>query len=107
VANVSEAKRPLVEATEDGGRVLYVDTPYLRAEIVDGVAEVWQPRNPNPVNLTIVNAHLAACKECPHAGSVTTTKNNRDVWTIKCKSPRKGCGTVSLRHAGRCPEGKW
>ncbi|MFI4861340.1 MAG: hypothetical protein ACIAXF_11730 [Phycisphaerales bacterium JB063] len=65
-------------------------------------------KDPAPLNLTTINAHTAICKQCPHAGAVTTTKRGRDVYTIRCKSKRcPSCAKVSLRHPGRCPEGKW
>lgn len=66
------------------------------------------PRDPAPLDRAAVDKHLAVCQQCPHAGEVTTTKRGRDVWTIRCGSKRcPRCAKVSLRHAGRCPEGKW
>lgn len=102
----------IFKPTPTGGRLAQGDTPYGSYRVEwDAAGELiaceCEPRNPDPVNLEAVNAHLAVCKQCPHAGAVTTTKRNRDVYTIRCSSKRKGCGAVQLRHAGRCPEGKW
>lgn len=96
-----------VKPTSHTGRTVEIDTPHLRATIIDGKVVTWQPRDPDPPDHATINAHLATCQSCPHAGGVTTTKRGRDVYTIRCGSKRKGCGTVQLRHAGRCPEGKW
>lgn len=35
-----------VITTPTGGRAFTCDTPYLRARIVDGVVELWEPRTP-------------------------------------------------------------
>ena len=35
--------------TANNGRRIDVDTIHLRAVIVDGVVEVWEPREPEPV----------------------------------------------------------
>lgn len=98
--------------TPTGGRIAEGDTPHGRYRVEwDSAGELvsaeCEPRDPAPLNRATVDTHLAVCQQCPHAGEVTTTKRGRDVWTIRCRSKRKGCGAVQLRHAGRCPEGKW
>lgn len=103
----------IFKPTPTGGRLAEGDTPHGRYRVEwdaagELVSDECEPRNPNPVNLAVVNAHLGVCKECPYAGGVTTTKRNMDVYTIRCKSKRRGCaGNVSLRYPKRCPEGKW
>ena len=104
----------IFKPTESGGRIALGYTPFgdYRVEwdagggLVSVLCEIKTPADA-AIDLPVINAHLAECKKCPHAGDVTTTKNNRDIYTIRCGSKRKGCGAVQLRHAGRCPEGHW
>jgi hypothetical protein len=58
--------------TSATGRILVCDTPDLFAKIVDGVVEVWEPRDPN-AHVELPPVDVGDCGPCDKGKSAKKT----------------------------------
>lgn len=97
-----------VKPTSPTGRTVNIDTPYLKATIIDGEVAVWESRQPQPpsVDIPAINAKLAVCRDCSKFNAYIETVKGWPLHQVKCAKSRSCSFRVSLIN-GRCPERNW
>lgn len=122
-----------VQPTKDGGRVVEGDTPYLRFRVVDGVVEVWEPREPETAESDRVTWREAAGRVVHGAAglvklTIGADAASRDVVAARVQvcdacpelTDQRRCGSLLKKTtcgcyvdakariaSERCPLGKW